>query len=97
MVAPSLSFPEAVLMTIATIRRNASSNLMVTLRLLRAVKTVGEFTSSEQNRHALLEEAANISVSAQAALSVTSDCEAVKKAYHGTLVALEPQRAHQQS
>jgi uncharacterized membrane protein len=91
MVAFPLSLTEAVVMTLAAIRRDASNNLMVTLRLLRAVETVGDFTANEKHRQVLLEEASNILVSAQASLSVAGDREAVERAYHRTLRALDPQ------
>ncbi len=93
LVALPVSFSQAVLMTLAAIRRDASNSFMVTLRLLRAIETVGEFTSSEENRQVLLEEALSIRGSAQAALGEAGDREEVKRAYSKAVVALDLSRA----
>lgn len=90
LVALPVSFSQAVSMTLAAIRRDASNSFMVTLRLLRAIETVGGFTRSEENRHLLLAEASSVRRSGQAALGEEGDREEVERAYRKAVVALDP-------
>jgi uncharacterized membrane protein len=87
-IAPPLSFPDAVEISLARIRRHGSDDVDVAVRLLEAMRRVAEFLSREGDRRALLDEADRVLESALRHDPIDSDRVLLERQHGLTVEAL---------
>ena len=97
-IAPQLTFADIANLVFTRIRQYSRSSIMVTLTLLETIAVIAAYVQRDEDRLALLQQAAMIERGSQEGLPEAQDRQQVEACYRAALRALEAQTpGHQAS